>query len=238
MKRLVTSLILLVATWPLFSQNLDKAAEWLTRSTEAYRAVETMSVNIEYKVFAGHDNARLLDQMGGILKKSGMNTYSRYANSEIVENDLHIIVINPVTRQIIIRQKTESVFRPVFADAFDSLSSYIDSAVVKETTSEVQLSLWFVDRPGIPYSRADIYISKPTLQASRVNLYFPYPIPMYEETSGYKPGKLEITYSQVALNPEFPADIFQTSTYVKDMGGNRYSGNGKLKDYKVYYMAN
>lgn len=238
MKRLVICLMMLSRVWPLFSQDMEKVADWLTKSTQAYRAVETMSVNIEYKVFAGHDNARLLDQMGGVLKKSGMNTYSRYANSEIVENDEHIIVINPVTRQVVVRQKTASVFRPVFADAFDSLARYIDSAVVKETTTEVQLSLWFLAEPGVPYRRADIYINKSTLQASRVNLYFPYPVPMYEESSAYKPGKLEITYSQIALNPALPADIFLTSTYVTHMGGNRYSGKGKLKDYKVYYMVN
>lgn len=226
-------IIFFVSLGKITAQDNEKAKAWIAKSAAAFNELNSYAVDVEYRVYGGHNSPTALDVVKGSLKKSGTQTISDYRDAFLLEGSSQALVIDKVHKMIILRPEMKMPMRPVFSNVLDSISNYVDSLSYKEDISYVEITMWFPKDKGSLYEKLVMQIHKSNAQLSFLSLYYGYPVPMYEEESANQPGRLEIVYKNFRENPSLSSSEFSISSYVQKKDSGDWIGVNDYKNYQV-----
>src|SRR5690606_15761106 len=132
--------------------------ECLKRIQANYADVNSLEVNLDYKLYKGYRSNDVKEYYSSIYQKSDHSTYRKIGNNEFITDAGLMLTINHVNRTISVSHDIEQQL--VDPSIKKSLKFCKDAVVRKLKNGDLKIELLIRKNTDLPYARVDIHVDR------------------------------------------------------------------------------
>jgi hypothetical protein len=215
MKRAYMAIVTLIAVSGYSQSTINDFA----RVKEKYLSLTSLSTEIEYVVFSGHENGRAVDIKNGSYK-SNMRDAFRYEVDGTIQlhNPKYDIVVSSEDRIILVKKNNGKPDGSTLLPGVDTSGAVWNNAIKIGEGNDIRTWRVTFKNTASEYDKIDISIDTKTFLVKSVSLYYRIKMSGYlyseDPSDDYLP-KMTITYKNTVTNPVLAANEFSESRFIQ-----------------------
>lgn len=221
--RVLLIILLVSAVTTVFAQNAQRD---LKRINESYLKTPSYSMSIVYKVYANASDNAPTDAQYGSLEKSRNQYCATYFNSVVIQEDSIKCIIDNNAKKILLKRKHKSVFETAIPD-FSKMLKLCSKVDYQASGAEGIYSLHFKNNQ---YSHLEVVFDTATYFVHSFSIIY-----SKKSASAKRVGKMEISCSNIKINPKISSKDFKLDKYLKKVNGN-YVAQPAYKTYQLILL--
>lgn len=228
MKKLFNLLFFILLTSHAFSARVN---EYIEKINANYLGLSSLELEMEYKLFKGHNSAEVVDTYTSTLKMEGKKSHRRIYDDEIITNDDLTLVINHQLRTIEIMPVVQEAI--IDKNIQKNIKNCKDIQLFEIDDNTKKITLQFKEISSLPYSRVDIYVDKDFWVTQIIFFYatqLNFSGSSFTQEFGFP--RLEVNYSSFNKSWRDKEGITNTAKYIT-ISENTVNPAPLYQDYKI-----
>jgi hypothetical protein len=228
----ILNLIVLVATHGMLPAQQKEVTEILIQVDAHYKAQNVIDLEMEYKMFKGHDGKQPTEAYKGSIYKNGEVTQVKILGSEVLYFPLAQITISKENKTLFYNKIEQPSQQNLPMDTASFLKFYEAVSLNYDgNTVVIEMEKKSIPLP-IPYSKITLYVDKENYAIEKEVMYLATKVPFVDDNGKDVEalGRIEVTFNSI---PDPINRVLKLEDYVV-LGPNNRVGLAKaFKDYTI-----
>lgn len=224
--------LLSVAPLAVYTQAPD-AKQVLQNMARAYSNLTEFSVDVTYSLYGSHSTSELIQQNYGYYHKKDSSSLTNYQGAEVLLTPRYSLTILESEKTIYWKnQFTFSYFLPL-PGGLDSIHRYL--AELKASTQNDGSTVVEMVFPNVfyyEYDKIEVVVESSSNRIKTLKLYYKNGLDTYARGYSNQPARMEISYRNFTTEPNFTANHFSETRFIKTSNGTA-TGVGKYLNYSI-----
>jgi len=198
-----------------------------------YKAMESLSMDIDYKVYRNHESTTPIQTENGTLKKKGDLYYYQIGSLVTIKASSYNLIVDNDAKTIALLnvEKGRDMAKDILLAISDSLLRNIKSISFAKINNTQ--NAYILTSPNSEYAKIKIFFNVKSFFIEKLELYYKIPENFEDEESLDKEApRVEISYHDINTRPAFPSDLFTYANFLRKEK-NKYYCKEKYQGYHL-----